>query len=93
VFPLWGRETSALAREFIAAHFQAVLVCVDPRKLDASFAGRRFDSELLADLPAGVDPCGENGESHTFVYGGPIFSEPIPCELGANRLPGRLGVP
>lgn len=82
VFPLWGRDTTALAREFIVAGFQAVLVCVDPAQLDASFAGRSFDEQLLAELPRGVDPCGENGEFHTFVHAGPIFSKPIPCELG-----------
>lgn len=82
IFPLWGRDTGALAREFIAAGFQAILVCVDPRRLDSSFAGRRFDAGLLADLPPDVDPCGENGEFHTFVYAGPIFSTPIPCQVG-----------
>lgn len=82
VFPLWGRDTTALAREFVDAGFRAVLVCVDPSKLDASFVGRTFDHEFLAELPPGVDPCGENGEFHTFVHAGPIFSEPIPCELG-----------
>jgi uncharacterized protein (TIGR00290 family) len=82
VFPLWGRDTSVLAREFIAAGFEAVLVCVDPRRLDPSFAGRRFDAELLADLPPPVDPCGEDGEFHTFVHTGPIFSAPIAYQLG-----------
>ena len=82
VFPLWGRDTSALAREFIDAGFQAVLVCVDPAKLDPSFVGRSFDSALLADLPEGVDPCGENGEFHTFVYAGPIFDRSIEILLG-----------
>jgi uncharacterized protein (TIGR00290 family) len=81
-FPLWGRETAALAREFIAAGFEAVLVCVDPTKLDPSFVGRPFDEALLAELPAGVDPCGENGEFHTFVTAGPIFERPIEVELG-----------
>ena len=81
-FPLWGRDTSALAREFVAADFHAVVVCVDPRRLDPSFAGRRFDAELLADLPPDVDPCGENGEFHTFVHAGPIFSAPIACQVG-----------
>jgi uncharacterized protein (TIGR00290 family) len=81
-FPLWGRDTSALAREFVAAGFGATLVCVDPRRLDPSFAGRRFDAELLADLPPDVDPCGENGEFHTFVDAGPIFSAPIACRIG-----------
>jgi uncharacterized protein (TIGR00290 family) len=81
-FPLWGQDTGTLAREFIAAGFEAVLVCVDPRRLDPSFAGRRFDAELLTDLPPNVDPCGENGEFHTFVHAGPIFDAPIPCRIG-----------
>jgi diphthamide synthase (EF-2-diphthine--ammonia ligase) len=66
------------------AGFQALLVCVDPSKLDGSFAGRSFDEQLLADLPHGVDPCGENGEFHTFVHAGPIFTEPIQCATGAT---------
>jgi uncharacterized protein (TIGR00290 family) len=82
LFPLWGRDTGALAREFIAAGFQARIVCLDPRVLDASFAGRTYDEQLLADLPASVDPCGENGEFHTFVHAGPIFAESIACETG-----------
>jgi uncharacterized protein (TIGR00290 family) len=81
-FPLWGRDTTKLAREFIAAGFQAIIVCLDPRVLDPSLAGRAYGERLLADLPAGVDPCGENGEFHTFVHAGPIFSEPIACETG-----------
>lgn len=82
IFPLWGRNTGALAGEFIAQGFEAVLVCVDARRLDACFAGRRFDAELLADLPPDVDPCGENGEFHTFVYAGPIFSAPVEHAIG-----------
>ncbi len=82
IFPVWGRDTGELAAEFIALGFEAILVCVDPRKLDGSFAGRRFDAELLADLPAGVDPCGENGEFHTFVNAGPIFAGSIDCQIG-----------
>ncbi|HEY3865455.1 MAG TPA: ATP-binding protein [Solirubrobacteraceae bacterium] len=82
LFPLWGRDTAALAREFIAAGFQATIACLDPRALDASFAGRAYDEQLLADLPANIDPCGENGEFHTFVHAGPIFAEPIVCETG-----------
>jgi uncharacterized protein (TIGR00290 family) len=81
-FPLWHRDTSKLARAFIAAGFEAIVVCLDPAKLDRSFAGRRFDLKLLADLPAGVDPCGENGEFHTFVYGGPVLSAPIDVHIG-----------
>jgi uncharacterized protein (TIGR00290 family) len=84
LFPLWGRDTAALARLFIKAGFEATLVCVDPRQLDPSFAGRRFDEALLADLPAGVDPCGEDGEFHTFVHAGPIFDAPIAVETGAT---------
>jgi uncharacterized protein (TIGR00290 family) len=77
VFPLWGRETRQLAQDMLNLGFGAALTCVDPRKLDRSFAGRNFDAALLASLPPGVDPCGENGEFHTFVTQGPIFSKPI----------------
>jgi uncharacterized protein (TIGR00290 family) len=82
LFPLWGQDTAALARAFLDAGFEATLVCVDPRALDPSFCGRRYDERLLAELPAGVDPCGENGEFHTFVSAGPIFTEPIAVEYG-----------
>lgn len=77
VFPLWGRDTTALAHVMIAAGLDARLVCVDPSCLDPSFAGRRFDRDLIAELPAGVDPCGENGEFHTFVADGPMFARPV----------------
>jgi uncharacterized protein (TIGR00290 family) len=82
LFPLWGQDTAALARNFLDAGFEATLVCVDPGVLDSSFAGRRYDERLLAELPPGVDPCGENGEFHTFVSAGPIFVEAIACERG-----------
>ena len=82
VFPLWGRDTRALADEMIDAGLRATITCVDPRALPASFAGRAFDRALLADLPATVDPCGENGEFHTFVHAGPMFSAPIEIEPG-----------
>jgi uncharacterized protein (TIGR00290 family) len=82
LWPLWGRNTTALAKEFLDAGFAATLVCVDPRALGPVFAGRAYDERLLADLPPGVDPCGENGEFHTFVSAGPIFAEPIACEAG-----------
>jgi len=82
LFPLWGRDTAALAREAVDGGYAATVVCVDPARLDASFAGRRFDAAFLADLPAGVDPCGERGEFHTFVHAGPIFAAPIPCTTG-----------
>ncbi len=82
LFPLWGRPTDALAREMIAAGLRARLVCVDPRRLDRSFAGREFSPELLRDLPPGADPCGENGEFHTFVHAGPMFLRAIPVRSG-----------
>jgi uncharacterized protein (TIGR00290 family) len=82
VFPLWGRPTAALAREMIANGFEARLVTVDRAKLDSSFAGRSFDQALLADLPAGIDPCGENGEFHTCVVAGPMFSHRIEVTSG-----------
>jgi diphthamide synthase (EF-2-diphthine--ammonia ligase) len=72
-----------LARRFVGAGFEAIIVCVDPGALDSSFAGRRYDRALLNDFPPSVDPCGENGEFHTFVFAGPIFREPIDCEVGA----------
>lgn len=77
VFPLWMSDTLQLAHRFIDEGFKARLSCVDGRKLDASFAGRAFDTDLLRHLPAGVDPCGENGEFHTFVYDGPIIHRPV----------------
>jgi uncharacterized protein (TIGR00290 family) len=82
LFPLWGHDTADLAREFLDDGFEATLVCVDPRALDAAFCGRRYDERLLAELPPGVDPCGENGEFHTFVSAGPIFAEPVACKPG-----------
>lgn len=81
-FPLWGRDTGSLARQFIAEGYEAVVVCVDSSQLDPGFIGRAFDPLLLADLPAGVDPCGENGEFHTFVHAGPVFSQPIAWQPG-----------
>lgn len=77
IFPLWGRPTAELAREMIESGVRAVLTCVDPRALDATFAGRRFDFSLLADLPPEVDPCGERGEFHSFAYAGPMFSSEL----------------
>ncbi len=82
VFPLWGRPTGPLAEEMIGSGLMADLVCVDPRRLGREFAGRRFDPQLLRDLPPGVDPCGEKGEFHTFVSAGPMFDRPIPVEHG-----------
>jgi uncharacterized protein (TIGR00290 family) len=82
LFPLWARDTGELAREFIAADFEAIIVCLDPGAVDPSFAGRSYNEQLLAELPASVDPCGENGEFHTFVHAGPLFVEPIACKAG-----------
>ncbi|HEX3661533.1 MAG TPA: ATP-binding protein [Acidobacteriaceae bacterium] len=82
VFPLWKQDTRRLAEEMIDGGLRARLVCVDPRQLPAEFAGREFNTDLLRDLPPGVDPCGENGEFHTCVYAGPMFREPIPIEAG-----------
>ena len=82
VFPLWKRDTQALAEEMIESGLVAHLVCVDPNKVDRRLAGRKFDRELLDGLPAGVDPCGENGEFHTVVSAGPMFAAPIPIEVG-----------
>jgi len=82
LFPLWGRPTAGLAREMLEAGLKARITCVDPRVLAGSFAGREFDRPLLADLPAGVDPCGENGEFHTFAWDGPMFGRPVPVRGG-----------
>lgn len=82
VFPVWGLPTRELATSMIQAGVRARLTCVDPRQLAPEFAGREFDQQLLADLPSGVDHCGENGEFHTFVYAGPMFDRAIPVESG-----------
>jgi uncharacterized protein (TIGR00290 family) len=82
VFPLWERPTAALAQEMVDAGLRATLVCIDPRHLDRSFAGRSFDAALLAALPSTCDPCGENGEFHTFAHAGPMFRRPIAVETG-----------
>jgi len=82
LFPIWLTPTAELAREMIAGGVRAVVTCVDPRQLPASFAGREFDEQFLSDLPADVDPCGERGEFHTFVFDGPMFSRPVPIEVG-----------
>jgi uncharacterized protein (TIGR00290 family) len=82
LFPIWKRDTRELIRDFHAARFRSAAVCVDSKVLDPSFAGRELDTSFFADLPPAVDPCGENGEFHTFVYDGPIFSHPIGFTLG-----------
>ena len=83
LFPIWKTKTTReLAEEMIATGLRAHLTCVNPKQLDRSFAGRVFDRSLLADLPPGVDPCGENGEFHSFAYAGPMFKTPIAVETG-----------
>jgi uncharacterized protein (TIGR00290 family) len=82
LFPLWGLDTARLARDMIAGGLEAYVTCVDSSKLPARFAGRRFDLDLLSELPVGVDPCAENGEFHTFACAGPMFSRPIEVEVG-----------
>lgn len=86
LFPIWGEDTRDLARRFLDEGFAARLVCVDTTQLDGAFAGRAFDTELLADLPSSVDPCGERGEFHTFVSDGPPFSDALPYECGEKVL-------
>ncbi len=82
IFPIWGRDTAELTRTFICLGFQAIVTCVDSKVLNKGFAGRILDEQLLAELPAGVDPGGENGEFHSFVFDGPIFKEKIECRPG-----------
>jgi uncharacterized protein (TIGR00290 family) len=82
IFPIWLRPTDKLVREFIGLGFRAVTVCVDPKKLDESFVGREFNEEFVTDLSAGVDPCGENGEFHSFVYDGPGFAQTVEITRG-----------
>jgi uncharacterized protein (TIGR00290 family) len=103
LFPIWGIPTDGLAREMIASGLKAILTCIDTRKLDASFAGRRFDMEFLSGLPDGADPCGENGEFHSFVYAGPMFESEIAVVPGeivirehfafADLVPAGLAMP
>jgi uncharacterized protein (TIGR00290 family) len=82
VFPLWKRETKQLLQEFIEAGFKAIVICIKVDLLDASFAGRIIDKHFANDLLTNVDPCGENGEFHTFCFDGPIFKEPIDFQTG-----------
>jgi uncharacterized protein (TIGR00290 family) len=81
-FPLWKRDTTELLKEFIELGFRAVIVCLNSEFLDESFLGREIDQDFINDLPANVDPCGENGEFHTFCFDGPIFKHPVKFELG-----------
>lgn len=82
IFPLWRSDTTSLAHSFVSSGFRAVVCCVDTRRLDRSYCGAEFDDEFIGSLPPGIDPCGENGEFHTFVYDGPIFSSGIKMQRG-----------
>ena len=82
VFPIWGLDTKRLARQMVRAGLRAKLSCVDPKRLARGFAGRAFDETLLEQLPPEVDPCGENGEFHSFCHAGPMFAEPVAVQVG-----------
>lgn len=82
LFPVWKRDTTCFIKEFIELGFKAVVTCIDSSVLDKSFAGRLIDEAFISSLPAGVDPCGENGEFHSFVFDGPIFREPVSFSIG-----------
>jgi uncharacterized protein (TIGR00290 family) len=82
IFPLWNYNTFELAKDFINSGFKSIVVCVDEKKLDRTFSGRIFDMSFINDLPRDVDPCGENGEFHTFVFDGPVFKNPVPLNKG-----------
>lgn len=84
IFPIWKRDTTEIVRTFIDLGFKAYLTCVDGEKLGEAFAGRSIDADLIRDLPDGIDPCGENGEFHSYVYDGPIFQRPV--ELGVGEV-------
>jgi uncharacterized protein (TIGR00290 family) len=84
LFPVWQIPTGELALELIGSGVKAKVTCIDLKRLDASYAGREYDSDFLSSLPAGIDPCGENGEFHTFVYDAPVFSSAIPVTVGVT---------
>ena len=86
IFPLWKKNTVELAQEFIQLGFRAFITCVDTQVLPREFSGREYDEDFLKDLPDGIDPCGENGEFHSFVYNGPIFSRPVAVKRGEKVL-------
>ncbi|MFT5891934.1 MAG: hypothetical protein ACI9Y7_002041 [Dokdonia sp.] len=86
VYPLWKKDTKALLKEFLDVGFKAITVCVNAKQLNEDFCGRVIDASFIEDLPDTVDPCGENGEFHTFVYDGPIFKKPIPFTIGEKVL-------
>ncbi len=86
VFPIWGRTTKNLSNQFIDLGFQSIITCIDTRKLDKSFIGKPFTHAFINRLPKTVDPCGENGEFHSFVFDGPIFKKPLNISVGENKL-------
>ncbi len=86
IFPLWGEEPRQLARKFVSSGFNALVTCVDTSMIDPSFSGRELDERFLADLPPGANPCGENGEYHSFVYDGPLFRQPVAWRRGESVL-------
>jgi uncharacterized protein (TIGR00290 family) len=86
IYPIWGLPSSKLAKRFISLGYKAIVTCVDTQALDASFAGRFYDADFLADLPSGIDGCGENGEFHTFTFDGPLFHEPVRFTIGERVL-------
>ena len=90
IFPVWMRDTPRFVGEFIALGFRAVVVSIDPTRLDPGFAGRTIDASFVSDLPAGVDPCGENGEFHSFVFDGPGFAAPIGFAVGRRSFDDQL---
>jgi uncharacterized protein (TIGR00290 family) len=90
VYPVWKRDTRELAQTVISLGYKAVLTCVDTQVLDSSFVGRTFDATLLADFPSKIDPCGENGEFHTFVWDGLMFNHSVPIQLGETVIRGRF---
>jgi uncharacterized protein (TIGR00290 family) len=90
IFPVWGLPTRTLAEEMIASGVRAKLTCIDTAKLDAHFAGRDFDAALLSELPERIDPCGERGEFHSFVYAGPMFNAPLAVSVGETIVQGRF---
>jgi uncharacterized protein (TIGR00290 family) len=102
LFPIWGLDTQGLARQMVEAGLRAYVTCVDPKKLARDFAGRVYDARFLSSLPTGVDPCGENGEFHTFACAGPMFGAPIAAQVGevverdgfifADLIPANFGL-
>ena len=90
IFPIWGEDTARLARRFIGQGYQAIVTSVDTTQLDAGFAGRHYDTSFLKDLPDGTDPCGENGEFHTFVFDGPPFAEAVPVRVEETQAGERM---